>query len=119
MATIKFTNFRGEDSSSTKLRRMGDYTGPGLANGGVGYQANVGDVLLPADVKLGTLNLVLFELAKSVSANKIYLLHWSDSANAGVNGQSCVTWWDPTTGAQVPNGTDLSGYTAKFEAIGQ
>lgn len=113
MATIKFSNFRAEDGSDTKRRRMGDYSGPSS------YVVNVGDPLLPGDVKLGQIHLIHFEMAKSVSANKIYVLHWSDSANAGVNGTSCVTWWDPTTGAQVANGTDLSGYTAKFEAIGQ
>lgn len=102
--TVDFTAFRGEDVSSTKRRQLGVYTGPSsYATGGDGFT--------PADVKLGQIDVLLFEVARNAAHTTFYNVLYNKSTQK-------VMWLD-YTGAEIANATDLSGFTARFEAIGQ
>ncbi len=94
---------------------MGYYKGPkvyqAFANGGTG------DPAVPLDFKLGEMFSIIFEPAFSATASAIlqprFLLPiHGGPVNAG------IIWFNPATGLEVANGTDLSGYTAFFQAVG-
>lgn len=104
-ATIDFTQFRAEDGSNTKRRIEGIYTGPSSYVTG-------GDPLTPGDLKLGAIDVLLFEHGRNSGHTTFRLLVYNKSGGV-------VLWIDPTTGAEVANATDLSGLTARFEAIGR
>ena len=100
--TLDFTKFRAEDGSNTKRRIQGIYTGPAV------YPAG-GDPFLPADAKLGQIDLVLFE--HPTNGTVVLICGYEVAAKT-------VKWYD-LTGAEITNGTDLSTYAARFEAIGR
>ena len=102
-ANVDFTQFRAEDGSNTKRRILGIYTGPAS-------YATGGDAFLAADVKLGQIDVVVFEHAINAALTTIYFLRWSKTANK-------VLWFS-ASGTEVANATDLSGFTGRFEAIG-
>lgn len=104
-ATVDFTQFRGEDESSTKRRMSGIYTGPASYVTG-------GDPLLPGDVKLGQIDILDFVTAADNPFTTAYNLVY-DYVNQK------VIWLVQTTGLQVANATNLSTLSARFEAIGR
>lgn len=104
-ANLDFTTFRAEDGSNTKRRVEGLYTGPSSYVTG-------GDPFVPGDVKLGQIDLLLTEPARTSAHTSLYLLMYNKGADK-------VLWFVSNTGVEVANGTDLSAYSARFEAIGR
>lgn len=100
-ATVDLTQFRAEDVRSTKRVISGVYTGPAS-------YATGGDPFLPADVKLGQIHFLDWELATNGS---VVLLVNYDYANQKAK------WFD-LAGNEVANATDLHTYTVRFEAVG-
>ncbi len=103
--TLDFTQFRAEDGSNTKRRIIGIYTGPAS-------YATGGDPFVAADVKLGQIDVLLMGGSARNSSSTLRLLSYDRTNNT-------VVWVVPNTGSEVANGTDLSGFTAGFEAIGR
>lgn len=104
-ANVDLTQFRGEDGSNTKRRQQGVYTGPAAYVTG-------GDPFVAADVKLGAIHVLDMNAAIDAPFTTAYALVY-DYTN------SKVIWLVQTTGLQVANGVNLSGASARFEAIGQ
>lgn len=100
MATITKTG-PFQDRTGNYNRRVGQYTGPAS-------YATGGDSLPPEQLGLGTLDALLFEAASNGTA--AILLRY-DYTNEKVMAFDMA-------GAEIANGTDLSTYTARFEAIG-
>ncbi len=100
--TVDFTKFRAEDGSNTKRRIQGIYTGPAS-------YATGGDPFLPADVKLGQIDVLCLNLP---SNGTVILCAVYDYTNLKVK------WFD-LAGNETSAATDLSAYTARFEAIGR
>ena len=105
MATLDFSQFRAEDGSNTKRRIQGIYTGP------ASYAA-AGDPFTAAEAKLGQIDHINFGIAINAANTATRLLIY-DVTNA------IVRWYVPDTGAEVAGTTDLSTFTARFEAIGR
>ncbi len=101
MATLDLTQYRAEDVRSTKRVISGIYTGPASYVTG-------GDSFTPGEVKLGQLHFLALEHPTN---GTVILLARYDYTNLKVK------WFD-LAGAEVANGTDLSTYTARFEAVG-
>lgn len=101
VANIDLTQYRAEDVRSTKRVISGIYTGPASYVTG-------GDPFLPADVKLGQIHFVDWELATN---GTVVLLVNYDYTNQKVK------WFD-LAGNEVANGTALNGYMIRFEAVG-
>lgn len=80
----------------------GQYTGPSSYVTG-------GDAFVAADVKLSHLTEIFFGLAVNAGGTIRGLLY--DSTN------NTVLWYVLDTGAEVANGTDLSGFSARFLAV--
>jgi hypothetical protein len=99
--SVGLTTFRAEDGSSTKRRTEGIYTGPAS-------YATGGESILAGALKLGQVHLVLFEPA---SNGTVIILLKYDYTNSKVKAFDMA-------GAEIANATDLSTYTARFEAIG-
>ena len=103
MATIaKVLDF--QDRMNNHMTRLGDYTGP------LSY-ATGGESLPPEQLGLGALGIILFELARN-AAGTVYGLRY-DATNKK------VIWYVLDTGAEVANATDLTGFSARFFAIGK
>lgn len=98
---VGLTTFRAEDGSSTKRRTLGIYTGPAS-------YATGGESITAATFKLGQVHVVLFNPATNGSV--IVLLAYDYTNNK-------VKAFD-MAGVEIANATDLSAYTARFEAIG-
>jgi len=94
---------RNLDVLSTHRAWIDKYTGPASYVTG-------GDAFVPGDLKLGTIDFIAFELAID-AAGVIYGLVY-DTANEK------VIWYVLSTGLEVANGTDLSGFSARFAAFG-
>jgi hypothetical protein len=103
LATIDLTVARSRDVAGVRRRIVGQYTGPSS-------YATGGDELLPSELGLGTIEFLIFENA--INATPANRLLTYDHANQK------VVWIVPNTGSQVGAATDLSGYSARFEAIG-
>lgn len=99
--TIDVTQFRMQDTSSDKRRAMGVYTGPAS-------YATGGDAAAPGYFSLGQLHVLFFEQA--TNGTVILLLKYDYTAQK-------VKWFD-MAGAEIAAATNLSTYTARFEAIG-
>lgn len=105
MATIDLTVARPSDVAGIRRRVVGRYTGPASYTTG-------GDPFVASELKaLGTIEFLDFENA--INATPANRLLTYDHANG------TVVWIVPNTGAEVAATTDLSGYSARFEAIGQ
>jgi len=102
MPTINRSTVRFHDAAGKRLRRVGIYTGPAS-------YATGGDAFLARDVSLGALEHITFGVARN-SAGAIRLLSYDHAAGT-------VVWYDDAF-TQIANGTDLSGFTARFEAMG-
>ena len=94
---------RPADTWNTHKVAHRQYTGPASYVTG-------GDALVAQDVKLGTLDLALFEPA--TDGTNIYALMY-DLTNAK------VVWYDPSTAAEPAAATDLSGFSAQGLFIGK
>lgn len=94
---------RFKDVAGLRQRRIATYTGP------ASYVTN-GDSLVASELALKRIEILHFELAVN-SSGTVRQLHY-DHAN------ELVRWVVPNTGAEVANGTDLSGFSARFEAVG-
>lgn len=105
MPTIDRTIGAFFDASTSRLRRIGNYVGPASYVTG-------GDPFLPADVAMGRIEQIDFSTAVNVAGSLFRTLVWNPATNK-------VIWLDITNGAEIGNGTDLSGFSARFEAIGQ
>lgn len=101
MPSLNFDQYRAEDVRSTKRVISAVYTGPAS-------YATGGDSFTPGDVKLGQLHYLSIE---PPSNGSVILLARYDYTNQKVK------WFD-MAGAEVANGTDLSTYSARFEAVG-
>jgi hypothetical protein len=100
MATItRLTKYF--DSSHATLRRIGQYTGPASYPTG-------GDPFTAADLGLGHVQVILFE--PFTNGTVIILACYEVAAET-------LKCYD-MTGAEIGNGTNLSTYNARFEAIG-
>lgn len=105
MPTItKNTSIRFQDDAGLRRRHMAIYTGPASYVTG-------GDPFTPGNVNLGVIEMVDFELAINSAGTIYHLIH--DNTNEK------VIWYVGTTGAEVANGFDLSGMSARFEAVGR
>lgn len=103
MATTDLTVARSRDVAGVRRRIVGQYTGPAS-------YATGGDPFVASEIGLGTIEFLDFENAISATpANR--LLTYDHAAEA-------VVWIVPDTGAEVANGTNLSTFSARFEAIG-
>ena len=104
MPTISKTVARFEDTAGLRNRRIGQYTGPSS-------YATGGDPLVPGDVGLGDIEFFDFEVAITAAAATFLLVY--DTTNQK------VIWVDSTSGLEVAALTDLSGASARFEAVGR
>lgn len=96
------------DSSASHLRKIASYIGPASYVSG-------GDRFDAADLGMGRVEHVLFGLATNgvLYRTLVYV-------PASVDGtRGFVRWIDSTNGIEVGAGANLSGYTARFEAIGR
>lgn len=103
MAPTLTSEGRNLDVTSTHRLWVDTYTGPAS-------YATGGDSFVPGDVKLGVIDALLFELARN-AAGLIYGIRYDYTNQMAI-------WYVLTTGAEVANGTDLSGYSARFVAVG-
>lgn len=92
------------DASHARLRKIGRITGPSSYVTG-------GDPLTPSDVGMGTVECLHFEDASNAVLTAIYSLFYNRVTQK-------VLWVNFATGAEAVAGADLSGYAARFEAIG-
>src|SRR5260370_20847265 len=114
-ATIDFTQFRAEEAGEPKRYRFGFYTGPKsysnfFTNGGTG------DPLVPGDLKLGQIHVLAMETAVNAAGAPLQPTYLQSPQTAPAGGAICWFNWNAAT--EVANGTDLSGYTCAFEAVG-
>jgi hypothetical protein len=93
------------DSSQGRLRRIGGYIGPSSYVTG-------GDAFLPADVAMGRIEHLDISNALDAAGANMRILVWNSVTQK-------VMWFVSTTGVEVANGVDVSGFAARFEAIGQ
>jgi hypothetical protein len=101
MATITKIGDGLQDRSSHYMRRIGQYTGPAA------YVAG-GDSFTPESLGLGRIDAIQLGIAWNGSATRLLVYDHTNKK---------VVWYVPNTGAEASG--DLSGYTARFEAIGK
>jgi len=101
--TVSISGLRPFDVAGVRRRTIGTYTGP------ASYVAG-GDALVAGDVKMGVLEHVSFEVATDGTSFRLLLYDHTNET---------VVWIVPDTGAEVAGTTDLSGFNARFEAIGR
>ena len=102
MPTLDLTSIQLQDASATKIRRTGIYTGPAS-------YATGGDAFTPANIAMGKIDVILFEPPTN---GTVILLARYDYTNQKVK------FFD-LAGNESANGTNLSTYSARFEAIGK
>lgn len=101
MPTLDLTQYRAEDVRSTKRVISGIYTGPAS-------YATGGDAFVPGDVKLGQIHFLVANPASNGTDLRLVLYDYTNSK---------MKWFD-LAGAEIANATDLSAYSARFEAVG-
>lgn len=104
MATIDRSIGNYHDASNARIRKIGRIVGP------ASYVAG-GDPLTPAEVGLGKIEALLFESAINAALTGNFYLTYDYATQK-------VVWWSNATGVEVAGAVDLSGYAARFEAIG-
>lgn len=92
------------DSSNARIRKIGKITGPTVYAVG-------GEALAPTAIGLGQLEAFLAGAATNLAHTTVYILCYDYVTQR-------VMWWNMATGAEAIAGADLSGYSARFEAIG-
>ena len=105
MPTLDRTIGAYHDSSTSRLRKIGGYTGP------ASYAAG-GDSFTAGDVGMGRIEHLVLGVAINGALTATRLLIWNPLT-------SRVLWFIPSTGAEVAGAVDLSTFTTRFEAIGQ
>lgn len=105
MPTIDKTLVPYHDSSNACIRKVGGYTGPAS-------YATGGDPIVPGDLGMARISVIFFTPATNGTLF-VYPV-WVPSASGGA-----VKWLVGTTGVEVAAAVNLSGYTARFEAIGK
>ncbi len=108
VGTLDFTQFRAEDKSDTKRRIQGVYSPPTAAAGGY---ITGGDVVLPADLKLGQLDYI--DQGSGLTASNVKY----DPVYDYVNQKWLL--YVASTGLEVASTTDLSAVKFRFEALGR
>lgn len=103
MPTISLAVARGRDIAGVRRRTVGRYTGPASYVTG-------GDPIAPGDVGMGRIEFFDFELASN-GAGTFRLIQYDHASGKAI-------WVVPNTGAEVANGTNISAFTARFEALG-
>lgn len=101
MPTIDYTQFRAEDTRSTKQIRSGVLTGPASYVTG-------GDPVTPNDLKLGQIHFLDFD---NPTNGTVVIVAQYDYTNQKVK------YFD-YAGNEIAQGTNLSTYTVRFEAVG-
>lgn len=92
------------DSSNARIRKIGRVTGPNpYVAGGEPYTA--------AALGLGRIEAALVSPATNVANTTVYILVSNPNT-------MCLMWYNMATGVEAVAGADLSGYNARFEAIG-
>lgn len=104
MATIDRSIGNYHDASNARIRKIGRIVGP------ASYVAG-GDPLTPADVGLGKVEIILFAGGLNAALTGNFDLIYNPATQK-------VVWWSNATGVEVAGAVDLSGYSARFEAIG-
>jgi len=92
------------DSSNARIRKIGRITGPAAYVVG-------GESVTPASVGLGKLEDFAPGSATNAAHTTVYHLCYDYATQR-------VIWWNCATGAEAIVGANLSGYSARFEAIG-
>jgi hypothetical protein len=100
--TVDRTIGNYHDSSNARIRKIGRAVGPASYTAG-------GEPLAAPELGLGKVEVVLFEPLSD--GTNVHLAVYNVAAGT-------LSVYDPTTGAEVANGTDLSAFAARFEAIG-
>ena len=103
MADISRHTMRYFDVAGIRRRGVGIYTGPAA------YVAG-GDPVAAASFGKAV-EVVHYEHADD--GTNVYILKYDYGYPNGL-----IMWYDPTTGAEVVAGTDLSTFTARFEVVG-
>ena len=114
-ATIDFTQFRGEDGSDLKRRRVGFYTGP-VSYSNYYTNAGTGDPIVPGDLKLGQIHTLMLDTAVNAAGTPLVPVYLTPNQGGPVGGG--IIWFNWNAATEVAQGTNLSGYVAAFEAIG-
>lgn len=110
MPTIDKTIGAYHDSSNARIRKIAGYTGPNPYNTG-------GDPIKPGDLGMSRIELILFANAINGDATPLYAYPvWTPDVTTG-GGK--VRWIVGATGLEVAQGTNLSTYFCRFEAIGK
>lgn len=104
MPTITRTIGAFHDASNARIRKIGQYTGPAS-------YATGGDPFTAANLGMSTIELLVTELAVN-AAGTVRGLQYDTAAGL-------LRWIVLDTGAEVAATTDLSGFSARFEAIGK
>ena len=112
---IDLTQFRAEDWGSTKRFVYGLYTGP-KSYSNFFTNNGTGDPLVPGDVKLGQIHLMFF--APGFTSVGVPRFPAYVSPQQGGPPGGTIVWYQASTDLEVANGTDLSTYSAYFEALG-
>lgn len=107
MPTIDKSLGSYHDSSNTHIRKIGGYSGPASYVTG-------GDPIAPADLGMARIVLLQFGVATNGTLYRALVYIPATSGGGGT-----IRWLDATNGTEIPNGTNLSGYSTRFEAIGK
>src|SRR5262245_45758121 len=109
MPTIDKTIGQLHDARNSRIRKIGRYVGASTYVTG-------GETFNPADIGIGIIECLQFTLATNGTLYRqlIYIVTAGSSPQTGR-----VRWLDATNGTEIANGTDLSGYSCRFEAIGR
>src|SRR5262245_24646009 len=109
MANITRTTVEGDDVFGKRRVYFGVYTGPNPYLNG----ADDGDSFTPAEVNLGSIDLLVFENPTDTSNPKDMRAVAYDYTTQR------VLWFTTSDGEQVANGTNLSTFSCRFVAIGR
>ena len=90
------------DKSGNAERRTFQYTGPSS-------YATGGDSLTPESIAMSQISAIL---GLTISNGTTFYWGWWDATNKKI-------LWVSATATEVPNATNLSGFTGRFEAIGK
>lgn len=102
--------FPYRDKTATYERRIGQWTGP------ASYVTGGEVINLLSTFGLGRISAVLFQ--PFTNGVVIILACWVPGASPNQASSGTVKYFD-MAGVEIANGTDLSTYTAQFEAIGR
>lgn len=108
-ATLDLTVVEPNDVFGKRRVVIGKYTGPTSYPNG----ADDGDPLLPAELGLGSIDIILFENPDDNGASPdMRAVKYNTSTQR-------VLWFTTSDGEQVANGTNLSSFSCRFVAIGR